>query len=182
VHRFAQADFGRVAKDQEQPARKTDAVSIEAHASNLGVLDICEALQNIDRLNGSIVAVRGYYRFAMELGGLYGRNCPNQLVLDGAQRVQGFYLEGGPMVDDKELVAVTNRMIREKNVREAIQLTIVGVVRARRADLTDIDGRKARMFGHLGVYPAQITVRAIRDISVVDAPEFPSNMQPKRRF
>jgi hypothetical protein len=38
------------------------------------------------------------------------------------------------------------------------------------------------MFGHLGVYPAQIAVQSIRDISVLDLPEFPSNMQPKRRF
>jgi len=161
---------------------KTDAPPVPAQAGNLLVLDICDALQKIDRLSGSVIAVRGYYRFGTELGGLYGRNCPKKLVLDGAERAQAFSLSFGPMADDKELDAVANRMIVQKNSREAIQVTVVGVIRARRADLTDIHGRKARMFGHLGIYPAQIIVQAIRDVSVIDAPEFPSNMQPNRRW
>jgi hypothetical protein len=73
-----------------------------------------------------------------------------------------------------------NRLIeeKEKDVREAIQVTVVGVIRARRADLTDVDGKKARVFGHLGVYPAQIVVQSVQDVSVIDAPAFPSNMDP----
>jgi hypothetical protein len=155
--------------------------------ASVAVIDVCEALQRIDVLNGSVVAVRGFYRFAMELGGLYGRNCPKKLVLDGVERAQAFDLEFGPTVADKDLAAVVNRLIREKNSREAIQVTVVGTIHARRTDSPDINGRKAngqkaRMFGHLGVYPAQIAVQSIRDISVLDLPEFPSNMQPKRRF
>jgi hypothetical protein len=81
-----------------------------------------------------------------------------------------------------ELAAVVDKAIQEKKTREAIQVTVVGKISARRADLTDIDGRKARMFSHLGIYPAEISVQVIRDISVVDAPDFPSNMNPSRRF
>jgi hypothetical protein len=174
---------GVLALDAEgQAVRKANATSVQAQAGSLVVMDICDALQNIDKLSGSVVAVRGYYRFGMELGGLYGRNCPKKLVLDGATRGQAFDLSYGPMVDDKALAAVANRLIEEKNIRAAIQATVVGVVRARRPDLIDIDGRKARMFGHLGVYPAQIIVQALRDVSVVDAPDFPSNMDPNRRL
>jgi hypothetical protein len=167
---------------QEQAVPKTDAQSVGAEAGNPPVLDICDALQKIDKLSGSVIAVRGYYRFGMELSGVYGRSCPKKLVLDGAERAQAFELSYGPMVDEKELATVANRMIVEKNSHEAIRVTVVGVIRARRADLSDIHGRKVRMFGHLGVYPAQIIVQAIREVSVTDAPEFPSNMQPNRRM
>jgi len=150
--------------------------------SDTPVLDICDALQKIDRLNGSVVAVRGYYRFGMELGGLYGRNCGKKLILDGAVRAQAFDLASDAIVDDKELDAAVDKLIREKDTRKAIQVTLIGVIRARRSDLTGLDGCKARMFGHLGIYPAQIAVQAVRDVTVIDAPDFPSNMDPNRRL
>jgi hypothetical protein len=150
--------------------------------SRPAVIEICDALQRIDKLDGSVVAIRGYYRFGMELGGLYGRNCPKKLILDHAERAQAFDLAFASMVDQAELQHAANRLIQEKNVREAIQVTLVGVIRARRVDLTDIDGRKARNFGHLGVYPAEIVVRGVQDVSVTDAPEFPSNMAPNRHW
>jgi hypothetical protein len=174
--------LAHAAEGQGQAVPKADARSVRTQAGKVQVLDICDALQKIDKVSGSVIAVRGYYRFGTELGGLYGRNCPKKLVLDCAERAQAFDLSYGPMVDDKELALVANRMIVEKNSREAIQVTVVGVIRARRADLADIHGRKARLFGHLGVYPAQIIVHAIRDVSVIDAPEVPSNMQPDRRW
>ena len=129
-------------------------------------------------------AVRGYYRFAMELGGLYGRNCPKKLLLDGAERAQAFYLDYGSKCDDKELAAIVHRLIEKKDSRAAIAVTVIGTVNTSVGKMTDRLGvrRKARMFGHLGVYPAQISVEAYRDIVVVDAPDFPSNMQPNRRF
>lgn len=168
-------DFGR--SHSRTPGNKADATP----AANVAVIDVCKALQRIDALSGSVVAVRGFYRFAMELGGLYGRNCPKKLVLDGAERAQALDVGFAPGTD-KDLAVVVNRLIGEKNSREAIQVTVVGTIYARRADLTDINGRGMRMFGHLGVYPAQITVQSIRDISVLYLPEFPSNMQPERRF
>jgi hypothetical protein len=118
----------------------------------------------------------------MELGGLYGRDCPKKLVLDRTQRAQAFDLTFASTPDQTELQRAVNRLIEEKNVHVAIQVTLVGVIRARRPDLTDIDGKKARMFGHLGVYPAQIAVRSVRDVSIIDAPEFPSNMDPNRHW
>jgi hypothetical protein len=144
------------------------------------VIGVCDALQRIDKLDGTVVAVRGYYRFGMELGGLYGRDCPKKLVLDRAERAQAFDLAFAPMSAQTDLLRAVNRLAEEKNVRESIQATFVGVIRARRADLTDVDGKKARRFGHLGVYPAQIVVRDVEDVSVNDAPEFPSNMNPNR--
>lgn len=150
--------------------------------SRPALIEVCDALQKIDKLDGSVVAVRGYYRFGMELGGLYGRSCPKKLVLDRAERPQAFDLAFASMADQAELQRAANRLIEEKNVREAIQVTLVGVIRARRADLTDIKGKKARNFGHLGIYPAQIVVRGVQDVSVIDAPEFPSNMDPNRRW
>ena len=65
---------------------------------------------------------------------------------------------------------------------EAIQVTIVGTIQARRTDLIDVDGRKARMFGHLGIYPGRIAVGVVRDVSVIDAADFASNMDPRRHF
>jgi hypothetical protein len=174
-------DLESRAKAQEHLVHKTDA-AFETQVEYLAALDICAALQKIDSLDGSVVAVRGYYRFATELGGLYGRNCPKKLVLNGVQRAQAFHLEYGPVVNDKELETIANRLIQEKNNHEAIQMTVVGKIRARRADLIDSQGTRVRMFGHLGVYPAEITVQVIRDISVVEAPDFPSNMSPNRRF
>ena len=126
--------------------------------SRPAVIEVCDALQRIDQLDGKVVAVRGYYRFGMELGGLYGRNCPKKLILDHTERAQAFDLRFAPTVDQARLDDAASQLIGEKNVREAIQVTLVGVLKARRGDLIDIDGKKARMFGHLGVYPAQIIV------------------------
>jgi hypothetical protein len=106
-------------------------------------LDVCDALQKIDQLDGSMVAVRGYYRFGIEVGGLYGRNCPKKLVLDRAERAQAFDLAFGATVDDKKLAAATNRLIEERDGRAAIQVTVIGMIRARRSDLTDVNGRRA---------------------------------------
>jgi len=163
-----------VAEAQEQLQRTTEPIE---------VLDVCDALQQVDRLNGSDIAVRGYYRFGFELAGLYGRDCPKPLMLDGAQRAQAFYFEDGPnTVDHGELRSAADKLIQEQNSRAAIQVTMIGRIRARRADLIDLDGRGARMFGHLGVYPAEIVLREIREVSAIDAPEFPSNMSPNKRF
>lgn len=62
-------------------------------------------------MSGPVIAVRGYYRFGMELGSLYGRNCPKKLVLDGAERAQAVDVSYGPMVDDKELALVANNVL-----------------------------------------------------------------------
>ena len=156
------------------------ALGQQVSRSRPAVIEVCDALQRIDKLDGSVVAVRGYYRFGMELGGLYGRDCPKKLILNRSERAQAFDLAFAAMTDRTELERAADRLIEEKNVREAIQITVVGVIRARRADLTDIDGKKARMFGHLGVYPAQLVVTGVQDLSVIDAPEFPSNMDPNR--
>ena len=70
----------------------------------------------------------------MELGGLYGLHCRKKLILDRAERAQDFDLEFASMADRTELQRATNRLIRKRGVREAIQVTIVGGIRARRTE------------------------------------------------
>lgn len=79
------------------------------------------------------------------------------------------------------LSSVIDGLIREKNVRDAMLVTIIGKLQSRNPSLTDVKGHRDGMFGHLGVYPAQIVVQEIRVIEAVAAPNFPSNMQPNRR-
>src|SRR5579862_3059084 len=82
---------------QEPETRRSDALGALKKAGSIPVLDVCDALQRIDQLDGKVIAVRGYYRFGKELGGLYGRNCPKKLILDRAERAQAFDLRLVPV-------------------------------------------------------------------------------------
>jgi hypothetical protein len=149
------------------------------------IVNLCEALQSAVALNMSEVVIRGYYRFGMELGGLYGRNCPKKLIIDGKERLQAFYLNYQRGVDDAELAAAVHKMIAEKDIRSAILVTVTGTLEAASHVWTENIGplqieRQGRVFGHMGVYPAQIKVGSYRDVVLIDAPEFRSNLDPGR--
>jgi hypothetical protein len=148
------------------------------------LLDVCEALQNAMALNGTKVAVRGYYRFRRELAGLYGRNCPKKLIVDGKERAQAFDSEGHAKMDT-EFNSVIEKMFEEQETRSAVLVTVTGTLNAISFVGTDHTGpvqfeRQFRNFGYLGVYPAQIKVDTFSDVKLIDAPEFPSTMRSPR--
>lgn len=146
--------------------------------AQLTPISICDALQKVDALDGSVVSVQGYFRFGTELGGLYGHNCPKALVLDGSERAQAFHMTWSMPHD--QFSDVVQRLVTENDRKTAIRLTVRARVIARRTNLTGVDGKPARMFGHLGVYPAQIDVLAIQDFSLVELPQAAANMRIER--
>jgi hypothetical protein len=90
-----------------------------------------------------------------------------------------------PGVDDAELAAVVHKMMAEKDVRSAILVTVIGTLEAVSQVWIENIGplqveRQGRIFGYMGVYPAQIKIKSYRDVALIDAPEFRSNLDPKR--
>jgi hypothetical protein len=166
----------------QAPAQPQDHAGEAARAGRTPpkTIDLCEALQSAVEFNGREVVIRGYYRFGMELAGLYGRNCPKKLIIDGKERLQAFYLKYERRVDDAELAAAAHKMMAEKNVRSAILVTVTGTLEAVSPVFENIGPllveRQGRVFGHMGVYPAQIKVASYRDVTLIDAPEFRSNL------
>jgi hypothetical protein len=116
--------------------------------------------------------------------GLYGRNCPRKLIIDGKERLQAFYLTDHHRVDGGELlVAAVHKIRAENDVRSAILVTVTGALDAVSHVWTENIGplqveRQGRVFGPMGVYLAQIKVASFRDVALIDAPEFRSNIDP----
>lgn len=147
-----------------------------------GATPICDLLRYLDRFNGRRIAVRGVYRFSMELGGLYSEGCQTPLILDGRERAQALSTEfvGRSPEEQMEHEHFTKEVneIAKTCGRQAIHVTFVGVLVTRNPKLHRLGSRKGeRMFGHLGTYPAELRVEEIKDIAIEDDARNPSNMK-----
>lgn len=148
------------------------------------VIDLCEVLPQLDHFDGKTIAVRGYYRFSRELGGLYVANCANPIMIDGVQRAAAVYVlpraksqEG--IAEEEEFAKAVKSLIKSGRP-DAISVVFLGRLRASAGpSIVDSIGNKrkpARMFGHLGVYPAEMEVERTLDIKILNDPNHAANM------
>ncbi len=128
--------------------------------------------------------MRGYYRFSRELGGLYVANCANPIMIDGVQRAAAVYVlpraksqEG--IAEEEEFAKAVKSLIKSGRP-DAISVVFLGRLRASAGpSIVDSIGNKrkpARMFGHLGVYPAEMEVERTLDIKILNDPNHAANM------
>ncbi|MGA2113451.1 MAG: hypothetical protein ABSH56_01725 [Bryobacteraceae bacterium] len=148
-------------------------------------LQICDLLHRLDSFDGKRVAVRGIYRFSMEVAGLYSDGCKEPLILDGAKRAQALYLEpAGKSPELQAQLAHFNEVVdrvKKGGGRQAINVTFVGTVVTRNPKLHLLgQSEGARMFGPVGGFPAQLEVDSIGDITIEDEPREPSNMELRK--
>jgi len=150
-----------------------------AKAESLKVVPICDLLRRLDKFAGKRVAVRGVYRFSMEVEGLYSEGCPKPLILDGAARAQALWTVFAVTSSEQtaHFMEATNG-VKKGGERQAIHVTFIGALITRNPNLHRLGQRKGeRMFGHLGVFPAQLNVDSIEDITIEDGAHRPSNME-----
>jgi hypothetical protein len=162
-------------------AQETAATKVES----MKEIQICDLFRRLDVFDGKHVAVRGVYRFSMELAGLYSEGCPEPLILDRAERAQALsteFLAKSPeqRAEYANFTEVVDR-IAKAGGRQAVHVTFVGTVVARNPNLHRLGQSKgARRFGHLGLYPARLEVEGIQNITIEDESRQPSNMGLKR--
>jgi hypothetical protein len=153
-----------------------------AKAESTKTIQICALFRRLDAFDGKRVAVRGFYRFSMELAGLYSEGCPEPLILDGVERAQALHTEFVANSPEQRAALahfseVVDR-IAKGGGRQAVHVTFLGTLVTRNPNLQRLGQRKGeRMFGHSGVYPAQLEVDGIEDISIEDRAPRASNME-----
>jgi len=152
-----------------------------ADAGELKEIPICNLLERLDKFAGKRVAVRGIYRFSTELNGLYSEGCPKPLILDGVQRAQALSTEFATeaLRQRPEWVHLGEAIgaVMKSGRRQVICVTFTGTLITRNPNLHRLGrGKGERMFGHLGVYPAQLDVDGIQNITVDKNAREPSNM------
>jgi len=147
-------------------------------------IQICDLFRRLDAYAGKYIAVRGIYRFSTELGGLYSEGCEKPLILDGAPRAQALNTEFVAKTPEQQSeLAHFNSVVKDiakGGGRQAIHVTLVGTLVTRNPELHRLGQHKgARMFGHLGIYPAQLRVDGVKNITIEDNSRTPSNMELK---
>jgi hypothetical protein len=146
--------------------------------SGLLSLSVCDVLQDPSRYRGKVVTVTGIY-----WNGLC-QSCPNELVTGNKVWPSALNLShsdtGGEA--DEVLRFKTNdeafdrlmKVIRREAMagrREEIWLTVVGQIRAPREYVLP-DGSLRGGYGHLGVFPAELVIQSISDISIRPNPTY----------
>lgn len=153
-----------------------------ARAKSMEEIEICDLFRRLDAFDGKRVAVRGIYRFSFELAGLYSEGCEKPLILDGAERAQALTTDfvGKSPEQQAQFAHFTEVVsdIAKGGGRQVIHVTFVGTLVTRNPRLHRFGQRKGeRMFGHLGVFPAQLEVDGVKNIMIEDDGRKPSNME-----
>lgn len=151
----------------------------------IGPLSLCELFRDLDSHDGQRVTLRASYRYGRELSGLYGEACKPPATLDGKEIVPRvalvFRVRARLTEPDKSKIEEFRQAVEKgRNQPLSIVLTIGGVLKtvSQTEPLVAKDGRryKARMFGHLGAFPAQLTVESIDAVEVSTGADDPANL------
>jgi len=137
------------------------------------VFSLCQLFQDLDAHDGRRVSVRGIYRFGREVAGLFVGSCEQRVMLDGHEVVPHIVLDFSTKTD-----ALDQAVADAKMKPNAITLAVTGTLRTQSgAPYIGKDSKqyKARMFGHLGAFPAKLLVETIDQIEVSINSETPSN-------
>jgi hypothetical protein len=147
------------------------AIAIGQPVFNPPVTGICQLAEDFPRYKGRLVAVRGIYYY-----GLRQNDCKHQCE---KLPLPAFIDLGGGNDNtwtelDRTFSAV-EQDAKNTGKRFEIWVTAVGTLatNARRSPLGPCDrvGGNLGGFGHLGAYPARLTVKSFRDIEVKENPK-----------
>ena len=155
-------------------------------------MSLCQLFVDLDSHADQRVTVRAAYRYGREVSGLYSEACSPPTKLDGVESVPHVYA----VFSAKTMSSEPSNSIRER-FNQALEesqtkpvsvvITVTGFLKtqSQAAPLVGKDGRayKARMFGHLGAFPAEMTVESIDAVEVMSNSAAPANFAleaPKR--
>jgi hypothetical protein len=140
-------------------------------------IGLCELLKNIESYRGRIVAVRGVYfnglrsecRTPFRRG---SKTWPSAVEIAHTDLPRH---ETVPFVTDMESWDRIQDLVMaaaKVGLRGEIWVTIVGFVRAPESYVRKDGGTVQLGYGHLGVYPAEITVHYIKDVEFKCVPTY----------
>lgn len=114
-------------------------------------LSVCEVLKRLDELHGKRITVKARYRTGGEIANLFDPACPGPALVDGVQRAAAIHVTGHlTEAANNRLRPLFTNALDEGN---AIELTVEGEFHSQQAG--------PRVFGHLGVYPAELRISRI---------------------
>jgi hypothetical protein len=133
-------------------------------------MSVCELSRDYPAFRGEMVTVHGVYYYGLRqeceqkcAGGLW----PSFIELEGGK--EGVWSELNKTLDSVESYA------KASGKRFEIWVTVVGRLqtKAKRSPHGPCDRKSWGSYGHLGVFPAQITVESFRAIEVKVDPQSP---------
>jgi len=144
---------------------------------------LCEVFQNHEKYNGKIVTIRGALNASMHGTVLVNRNCSREARYEKFERGAAFNLDtpGGEIETDvpnpdfdldeesERLLFELARKKLEKGDSILITITCTGLIRSTehfRLEKTSGGGYKGNGFGHMGIYPAELVIKSIKDAEI----------------
>lgn len=142
-------------------------------------MSVCEVLPKLGSYRGKMVALRGRLYVGEEVFFLKGVDCPRTFVTDGHKWPPAIDLTGSDeripsgerpiQFDTEEDAAKKLHEISQKarSGRE-VWVTVIGQLRVRKkyVPVHTNYGILWNGYGHLGVYPAQLVIRTLKDVAV----------------
>ena len=142
---------------------------LEAAQTGAGVISVCEALRNLEALNGKRVTVKGIFWFGLrdrcDLDLREGdRQWPNALYIEHSDATKS---RSGVRTDGRQWEAVDRAVLAEATAgrHEEIWVTITG----------ELQGQLKPFpigFGHLGAFPGRIVVEKIVISEIIKRPTY----------
>lgn len=130
--------------------------------------EVCTVLNQLDRLNGSVVLVRGQFVSSSEIVGLYGKDCRGSQAMAGRQWAWALGVKGrsGCKLSDKFSEIVRAASCKESGCKISVTflariVTSEDVLRGKTKEGGPVVG-----FGHLGVFPAELHCAEAREIVI----------------
>ena len=138
-------------------------LALAATLSGQSPLSVCDVFQRLDELHGKRITLKARYRAGEEIANLYDPACPGPALVDGVKRAAAIHVmtQLGEAENKRTRPLFTDALDEGK----AIELTVEGEFRSQQPGsvIRNPDGteRWARIFGHLGTYPAELQITRI---------------------
>jgi hypothetical protein len=153
-------------------------------AEDLPIRSICDVLHDPSKLNGKLIAVRGY-EFSTDEGVFLKGNCKDSLETQGvtwpnlislAYPGGSFALHEVDFTVDRDAIAAASDLVRRYKEPKRVWLTYVGLLETREPFnlqvYTDKSGKKRPAgFGNGAVAPAQLLIKTVKDVVVEKLPQ-----------
>ena len=147
-------------------------------------LSVCDVFQRLDELHGKRITLKARYRAGEEFVSLYDQACPGPVLVDGAKRPA--VISPAFRLGESEQKRTRPLFTDALDEGKAIELTVEGEFRSQQPGsvIRNPDGteRWARIFGHMGTYPAELQITRIIRFHAFKDPEDHAWWGPSREL
>jgi hypothetical protein len=124
-------------------------------------LSVCDVLQRLDELHGKRITIKARYRTGQEIANLYDPACPAPALVDGVKRAPAIHVT--THLSEAENNRIRPLFTTALDDGKAIELIVEGEFHSQQPG--------ARIFGHLGVYPAELKITRIIQFNAFKDPK-----------